>query len=185
MKMGTWWMIALAGLLIASRGAAQAPDGTLSDREVEELRDASFVPMDCIAAYEMILNRREKDIEDLLAKPRHAGRETDLHDLMEQMAGIADELNDHLDDYTAKHRDVRKALPKLLQATERWSTTLRAPPENDEYKVVRKLALDTIRDMRDEVESMQTDEEAYFKAHPDAAKVEKDRLARAHDTTPN
>ena len=60
--MGTWWMIALAGLLIASRGAAQAPDGTLSDREVEELRDASFVPMDCIAAYEKILNRREKDI---------------------------------------------------------------------------------------------------------------------------
>ena len=73
----------MVGMAIARASAAQAGEGVMSDAEVESVRDANYVPAECIAAYEKILNTREKEIEELLAKPRHAGREQDLHDLME------------------------------------------------------------------------------------------------------
>ena len=175
----------MIGLAMAARGAlAQAGDGVMSDAEVEAIRDASFIPTDCIAEYEKILNSREKQIDELLAKPRHAGREEDFHDLMSQMAAIADELTDHLDEYDKNHRDVRKALPKLVKATERWSTTLRAPEEDDRYKVERKLALDAVADMRDAAEKMEDELAAYFKEHPEAAKAEKARADDPHYVRP-
>ena len=180
---GRWALAVVVGLLVVRGVAAQAGDGVMSDAEVESVRDAKYVPVDCIAAYEKILNTREKELEGLLAKPRHAGRELEIHDLMDQMAAIVDELSDHLDEYSAKHRDVRKALPKLVSATERWATVLRAPAENEAYKVVRKLALDAVSDTRDEAETMETEQQAYFTAHPDAAQAEKDRASHPHNPT--
>jgi hypothetical protein len=160
---------------------AQADEGTLSEREVDSLRDAAYMPVDSMIAYEKILDTREKQIEDLLAKRHYPGREKDLHDLMDQMASIVDELNDHLDKYSAQHRDVRKELPKLVKATERWSTALRAPPDDAAYKVVRRIALDSVKDTRDTAEQMETELEKYFTEHPDAAKAEKERAKHPHD----
>jgi hypothetical protein len=154
---------------------AQADDNTMTASEVEKLRDAAYIPTDRIDAYIKILDSRAKSIDDLLAKRRHAGREQDLHDLFDQLGSIADELNDNLDEYGPKHRDLRKVLPKLMEATERWSTSLRAAPDDPAYNVVRKIALGAVKDVHDAAASMQTDQIAYFKAHPEAAKAEKDR----------
>lgn len=159
---------------------AQATEGMMSEREIDTLRDAAFVPTERLLAYQQILNNREKLIEDLVAKPHHVTYAGDLHDYMEQFASIVDELNDNLDDYREKHRDIRKVLPKLVQATERWSTALRAPEEKAEYKIVRRLALDALKDTREIVESLETSQAEYFKAHPEAAKAEKDRVANPH-----
>jgi len=172
------WLLCLASLLlaVAARPAhAQASENIMSDGEVEKLREAAYVPADRLAVFIKILDSRSKAIEDLMAKPRHPGREERLHDLMDQIGGIADELNDNLDDYAPKHRDLRKVLPKLLEATERWSTTLRSAPEDPAYKVVRKIALDAMRDIHDAAATMQTDQIAYFKAHPEAAKADAER----------
>ena len=76
--------------------------------------------------------------QDLFAHPRRPGREEDAHDLFEQITAIADELDDNLDDYAPRHQDIRKALPKLIQATERWSSDLKTPPDNEAYNVSRK-----------------------------------------------
>jgi predicted secreted Zn-dependent protease len=166
----------LSILLLPNHAHAQAAEGTLSEAEVESLRDAAYVPMDRITAYEKILDTRQKRINELMASRRHAGRELDLHDLMDQFAAITDELTDNLDDYRRKNRDVRKVLPKLLQNIDRWSTSLHAPPDDPTYNIVRKLALDNLKDLRDEAEAMVPEQEAYFKAHPDAAKAEHDRM---------
>ena len=155
----------------------------MSDAEVESLRDAAYVPVNSITAYSKILDTREKRIDDLLAKRHYPGRERDLHDLIDQMSLIADELNDHLDIYSKQHRDVRKALPKLVQGTERWSSSLRAPADDSAYKVVRKIALDALQDTRTLAEGMETEEAEYFKAHPDEAKKEKERANSPHDPT--
>jgi ABC-type transporter Mla subunit MlaD len=156
---------------------SQAPEGVLSDAEVETLREAAPIPLDRIAAYVAILNDREKQIETLMSRPHRAGFGEDMHDAIEQFGTIADELNDNLDEYNHNRRDVRKALPKLIAAADRWSTALRAAGDDDKYKVVRKIALDTVKDMHDLAVQMQTDLGAYFKAHPEAVKAEKDRAA--------
>jgi hypothetical protein len=120
------------------------------------------------------LDDRNKDIQTLFAHPRKPGREQDTHDLLEQFTSIADELNDNLDDYGPHHRDIRKALPKLLDATERWSSNLKTPPDNETYNVSRKLALEAIRDLREEATRLIEDQKTWFAAHP-PAKEEKNQ----------
>lgn len=174
----------LAIVLPASRLLAQDDDSTMSQKEIESLRDAAYIPNDRVLTFVRILDTREQEIRDLLTRPRRPGFNQDMHDLLEQFASIADEFNDNLDEYQSKHRDVRKSLPKLMSAIERWSTTLRAPAEDQAYGVVRKMALDSLKDMRDTATTMQTEEAQYFKDHPDAARTEKERADPNHAPVP-
>src|SRR5580704_1823292 len=103
---------ALLGLALPLR--AQHSDTALSESEIEQLRDSAYVANDRVLVFIKLLDTRNKAIQDLFAHPRKPGREEDMHDLLEQFTSIADELNDNLDDYGPHHRDIRKALPKLL-----------------------------------------------------------------------
>ena len=156
----------------------------MSQKEIESLRDAAYIPNDRVLAFVKILDTRDQEIGSLLGKPRRPGFNQDMHDLMDQFAAIADEFNDNLDEYQSKHRDIRKALPKLISAIDRWSTTLRAPADDQSYNVVRKMALDSLKDMHDTATTMETEQAAYFKAHPDAAKTEKERADPEHSPLP-
>lgn len=154
---------------------AQQKDSALSEGEVEQLREAAYTPNDRLAVFIKFLDARSKMIQDLVAKPRRPGREDDLHDLFEQFNSIADELNDNLDDYGPRHRDIRKQLPKLIEATDRWSTALRTAADNETYNLARKLALESVRDVREEATRLVEDQRTYFAAHPEAVKAEKER----------
>ena len=107
-----------------------------------------------------------------------------MHDALDSFGQIVDELNDNLDEYSRQHRDVRKALPKLLKAIDEWSATLSSASDNDAYNVVRKIALDNLKDTREITQQLQTDLDAYFKAHPEALKDEKKRNADPHAVRP-
>ena len=169
-------------LCSGARLGAQAPEGMLSEAEVESLREAAYDPTDRILAYEKILDTRIKRLNELFAKRRHAGREQDTHDVMDQFAAIADEFIDNLSDYRKRHRDVRKVLPKLTQQTDQWAVALQAPPADEAYNIVRKLAVDNLKDLHDDSVSLGPELDTYFKDHPDALKLEKQRMdpARAH-----
>jgi hypothetical protein len=145
---------------------AQSSDNVLTEGEVEQLRTSAYVPNDRVMVFIKFLDDRNKDIQTLFAHPRKPGREQDTHDLLEQFTAIADELDDNLDDYGPHHRDIRKALPKLLDATERWSSNLKSPPEDDAYSVSRKLALEAVRDLREEATRLIEEQKAWFLAHP-------------------
>jgi hypothetical protein len=157
---------ALLLLTLALSLHAQKPEAALSDGEVEELREAAYYPSDRILLFIKLLDTRNKSIQDLFAHPRKPGREQDTHDLLEQFTAIADELNDNLDDYGPRHRDVRKALPKLVEATERWSSNLKTPPDDAAYNVSRRLALEAVHDLHDEATQMIEEQKAWFLAHP-------------------
>jgi hypothetical protein len=147
---------------------AQRQESALSDAEVEQVREAAYFPVERILLYVKFLDRRAKAIQDLFARPRKPGREDDTHDLLEQFTSLADELNDNLDDYGPRHRDIRKALPKLIEATERWSTQIKTPPEDEAYSVSRKIALESVGDLHDEATQLVADQKAWFAAHPPA-----------------
>jgi hypothetical protein len=159
-------LFALVFLALALPLHAQAKDNALSEGEIEQLREAAYVPNDRVLIFIKLLDARTKSIQDLFAHPRKPGREQDTHDLLEQFTSIADELNDNLDDYGPSHRDIRKALPKLIDATERWSSNIKQPPENAVYDLSRKLALESIRDIREEAAKLVEDQKTWFAAHP-------------------
>jgi hypothetical protein len=145
---------------------AQHTDSALSEKEIEELRDSAYVPADRVIVFIKFLDKRSKAVQDLFAHPRKPGREQDTHDLVEEFTSIADELNDNLDDYGPHHRDIRRSLPKLVEATDRWATALKTPPDDPAYTVSRKLALESIRDIREEATQLIEDQRAWFAAHP-------------------
>ncbi len=174
-------LLVAAAFSCAPQACPQDKDDALSQKEVDSLRDAAFVPAERITAFEQILNDREKRLNDLLASRKgHTDYPVEMHDVLQQFGAIADELNDNLDEYSRNHRDVRKVLPKLVQATERWSTTLRSPADDEAYAVVRRIAVDNVKDTRDLATQLGTELDAYFKAHPDAEKAEKKRAGDPH-----
>ncbi|MCL2660768.1 MAG: hypothetical protein FWD64_09670, partial [Acidobacteriaceae bacterium] len=129
---------------------AQQSDNALSDKEIEELRDSAYFANDRVLVFIKLIDARVSDIRDLYAHPRRPGREQDTHDLLEQFTALADELSDNLDDYAQNHRDIRKALPKLIENTERWATAIKSLPDDPAYNVSRNLALESIRDLRED-----------------------------------
>ena len=151
---------------------AQRGDNAMSEGEIEQLREAAYFPSDRVLVFIKLLDTRNKKIQDLFAHPRKPGREQDTHDLLEQFTSIADELNDNLDNYGPHHKDLRKVLPKLLDASERWASNLKQPPENVEYDLARKLALEAIHDIRDEATHLIEDQKNWFAAHPPAKEPE-------------
>ena len=148
--------------------AQQRDDNAMSEGEIEQLRESAYFPSDRILVFIKLLDARNKRIQDLFAHPRKPGREQDAHDLLEQFTSIADELNDNLDDYGPHHKDLRKVLPKLIDATERWASNIKQPPENPLYDLSRKLALESIRDIREEATRLVEDQKVWFAAHPPA-----------------
>lgn len=162
-------------LLGLGHAGAQRNEPDLSDAEVEQLRESAYIPADRIAVFIKLLDTRSRSLTDLLSKPRRPGREDDVHHLLEQFTSIADELNDNLDDYGPRHRDLRRQLPKLVEATDRWSSALRSPPDDDAYNVARRLAIESVRDVHEEAVRLVAEQRTYFTAHPEAAKAERDR----------
>ena len=138
----------------------------MSESEIDQLRDAAYVPADRIVVFIKLLDTRASNLQTLVAKPRRPGREEDIHEIFQQFASILDELNDNLDDYGPRHRDLRKQLPKLLDATDRWATALRSPADSGVYKVSRSLALEGVQDVRDETKKLIAEQKVWFAAHP-------------------
>ncbi len=145
---------------------AQRESSALTDAEVEQLRESAYVANDRVFVFIKLLDERTKSLATLAKGPRKPGREQDLHELMEQFTSIADELNDNLDDYGPAHRDMRKSLPKLLEATERWATAIKTPADNDAYNVSRKLSLEAVRDLREESTRLIEEQKNWFTTHP-------------------
>ena len=152
---------------------AQQSDSALSDAEVEKIREAAPLYSDRVLLFAGFLDDRTKDILALTNGRKKPGRDADLHDLMEQFSSIANDLEDNLADYGPRHRDLRKALPKLLSATERWQSALKTPPENSAYEVSRKLALEAVADLRDDATHLVTEQKEWFQAHPPTKADEK------------
>ena len=145
---------------------AQAHPSALSDTEVEKLRETAYEAPQRLLSFMDFLDVRAKALDKLTTGRRHAGREEDIHDLFEQFTSISDDLNDNLDDWGKRHMDVRKVIPKLLAATERWETALKSPPDNEAYNLSRKLALEGIGEIRETAAKLLTDQKAYLLAHP-------------------
>ena len=149
---------------MCAHGQHQSAD--LSEAEVEALRDAAMEPAQRVMVFQTIIDTRIDRIQHVLADARAQGRAQDLHQNMEEIAGAVNEMEDNIDEYAPAHKDLRKVLPKLLTATDRWSSILRQPPDNGQYKVTRQLALEAVADLKEVAAKLLPEQQKYFKEHP-------------------
>jgi hypothetical protein len=157
-------------LLPATFTCAQVndPPQAMSNAEVDRLRDAAPAPNERVLAFISFLDQRTQAIQKMDTGRRHPGREEDIRDLMNQFTSICDDLNDNLDDYSRGHRDVRKVLPRLRSASERWATILRTPSSDRRYDVARRLALTSLSDVQESTADIFIEQKKYFASHPPA-----------------
>ena len=145
---------------------AQRSGPELSEAEVETIREAAMFPAERVLAYSKIVDTRIDRIQRVIADARAQGRAEDIHQNMDEITGVVNELEDNLDDYRSGHKDLRKVLPKLISSTERWSSILRQPPDQEKYKVTRQLALEAVADLKEDAQKLLPEQQAYFKEHP-------------------
>lgn len=143
----------------------------MSPAEVEKIRKLADQPAWRVEAFQQMLQERVNAIARLVTEHRMEYREKQIHDLLEQFVSLSDELSDNLDDYQLHHKDLRKALPKLVEASTKWPAILNQPPENIAYSVSRKDALTTARDVHDSAQKLLEEQNAWFKEHPPAKEV--------------
>ncbi len=160
------WLLAIA--LVCSSLPTRAQQGSiaLSQKEEEDVRDAAAFPAQRVKVFQTIVDTRIERIQAVLADVRAQGRREDIHQNMNEVAGLVAELEDNLEEYEAAHRDLRKPLPKLIEATEKWESVLKQPPDDDTYDITRRLALETVADVKAEAKEMLAAELKYFKEHP-------------------
>ena len=151
-------------IVLAAPLRAQPSDSDLTQAEIEQVREDRYYPADCVLLFVNFLDLRTQELHDLYAHPRRPGREQDTHDLIAQFTSIADQLADNLDDYGPRRVNIRRALPKILAAIPRWSAALNALPEDDAYNLTRKLALESLRDLREDATQLAAGQAAWFKA---------------------
>ncbi len=86
---------------------------------------------------------------------------------MQDFAALIDELGDNLDVYSERKADIRKSLKGLNEGIARWQAILHALPSEPGFELSLKEAFDSVSDLSDQAKQISTDQDAYFKAHPD------------------
>lgn len=133
--------IGFASLLIAlvslwtAHATAQARD-PLNEKEVDQMREVADEPNKRLELMVKFIRERMSKIDELEADAKSAkDRPMQIHDLLEDVTTLLDEISDNLDMYGSHNADMRKGLILLIEADSEWQLQLRqlkqhSPPRN-------------------------------------------------------
>ena len=118
-------------LLLASvlPAAAQKRD-PLTESESDQIAELSQEPDKRIKLLLKFIQARVATIDQLEGDPRMAAdRGKQVHDLLEDLTSLIDELDDNIDEYTEKKADIRKALKDVIESNTSFQLKLRTLKE--------------------------------------------------------
>ena len=78
-----------------------------------------------------------------------------------------DELGANLDQYGERKADLRKSLKALNESSPHWLEILKALPSESGFELSRKEAIDSGKDLADQVTQLFKEQNAYFDLHKD------------------
>jgi len=119
----------LLSLVICASGRKRDP---LTEAEADKLREVAMEPGKRLHLYIQFAEARLLAVDQLRTDPKLTeGRGQKVHDLLEDFTALIDEINDNLDQYSARqlNHDERggfiKGLKELIQAEDRFNLKLR------------------------------------------------------------
>lgn len=131
--MSMWKRVTVVLLALAAVAAAQSKRDPLTDAEADQLRDARMEPLKRLKLYIKFADSRLDSIDQARTDPKQAqGRAAKIHDLLQDVTALLDEINDNLDTYAGQtldkdqHKQFRKGVNDVVEATGRWNTRLKA-----------------------------------------------------------
>src|SRR5947209_3882748 len=121
----------VAFLLLIACGVAFADRkrDPLTPEEVDKVRDATDIPDKRVLLYVEFAKARLLAIEQLRADNKIKDRGKQIHDLLEDFASLADELDSNIDMFNRQHEDLRKSLKTVVEAYTDWQLRLRSIKE--------------------------------------------------------
>jgi hypothetical protein len=158
----------LFSLLIAVPLVAQKEKREpLTEAEQDQIAEQGDTPVARVDLYVKFLDDHSDTIKGLITRAHTPARIQRLNGELEDFAALVDELDDNLDVYSERKADIRKSLKGLNEGVARWQAVLHALPSEPGFELSLKEAFDSIADLSDQARQITTDQEAYFKAHPD------------------
>ena len=158
----------LLSLLISAPLAAQKDKPEpLTESQQDQIAEAGIDPAARVGLYVKFIDDYSDTIKGLIARAHTEARVRRLNSELQNFSALMDELGDNLDVYSERKADIRKSLKPLTEGVARWQQTLHALPSEPGFELSLKEALDSASDLSDQARQLTTDQEAYFKAHPD------------------
>jgi hypothetical protein len=160
-------IIALSLLISAPLPAQKEKPEPLTPAQQDQVAEAGIFPVVRVGLYVKFLDEHSDIIKGLITRAHTAARVQRLNGELENFAALADELDDNLDVYSERKADIRKSLKGLNEGIARWQAILHALPSEPGFELSLKEAFDSVGDLSDQAKQIGTDQDAYFKAHPD------------------
>jgi hypothetical protein len=160
--------ISLALFLVVPKvGAQHLRTATLTEAEIEQVREAAVLPDERIKLYTKFLEARADKIRDLSGRPQSAQRVLKLDDLLQDFTALMDETGSNLDQYSDRHSDIRKSLRPLSDAMPRWLNILRALHGESGFDLERKEAIESGEELSEQAKRLLHEQDEYFATHKD------------------
>src|SRR5277367_731581 len=160
-------LIALPVLIVTPLAAQKDKREPLTSAEQDQIAEAGIFPVARVGLYVKFLDEHSDMIKGLITRAHTTARGQRLNGELENFAALADELDDNLDVYSERKADIRKSLKGLNEGVARWQAILHALPSEPGFELSLKESFDAIGDLSDQAKQIDTDQDAYFKAHPD------------------
>lgn len=147
----------------------------LTAAETEQLREQAQEPVNRLRLYIKFAGQRMVDLEEIPANAKaDPKRGQKVHDLLEDVANIVDEIDDNMDNYSEHGADIRRPLKELISAESDWALRLRAmkdaiakdprvAKEAHDYSFALDTAIDSVDDSANSARKRLEDQNASLK----------------------
>ena len=158
----------IATLLTPSATIAQRQyRNTLTEAQVEKIREAGIDPNQRIKLYAEFLNDHVNTVKSLTNRRQSDARAQHLDSELQDVADLMDEVGSNLDEYSDRHADIRGALKILADESQRWLSTLKALAGEEPFDLSRKDAIEAGEDLTDQAQRLLREQDDYFALHKD------------------
>ncbi|HEY1804772.1 MAG TPA: hypothetical protein VGG45_09845 [Terracidiphilus sp.] len=154
-------------LLSAPLAAQKDKPEPLTETQQDQIAEAGIFPVARIGLYIKFIDGYSDAVKGLVPRLHSQARDRRIVSELQNFSALMDELGDNLDVYSERKTDIRKALKPLSVGVARWQQTLKGLPSEPGFELSLKDALDSVTDLSDQARQITSDQEAYFKAHPD------------------
>jgi hypothetical protein len=167
-----------AFFLLLSTAWSQQKRDTLTDPEIDQLRDTALDPDLRLKLYVGFARARLVALEKARSDPKTADRGLATHDGLQDFLDVYDELNDNIDNYVGRKSDLRKVLKVVIDGDTEFQAKLRAlrddatakKEETEQYEFLLTNALDTLDSSVQDHRQLLSEQEAAFKQKKKPAK---------------